>query len=156
MASVILYGVRDPHSFLLFHCVWPWANWQPPSPGLWGRGRFTDIVTFHMATLSCMGGWGERSSLYTAMCQLKIRVLLPQRNESRFWGQPIVSATCSKCFGVWGWSQLFMQFLHHYSSPHWITSSICRARESFPIYHYVRFVRVSWTVLVSSLVLNSP
>ena len=125
-------------SLLLPHYMWPWPSWQPPSPRPWGGGRSwllslsTDLDLDAWLLLSARES-RSRGPPSRLPCAAKIQDLLPQMNESRFRGQPVVSAPCSQFwdFGEWKRSKLCVQYLYLSSFSHWIMSSICKARGSF-------------------------
>ena len=140
--------------------MWPWPRWQPPRPRTWGGGRswlLSLSTDLNLATWLCLSACeaGERGPPSKLPRAAKIQGLLLQKNESRFWGQPAVSATFSWFLEeamALGLSQLFTQFLYHCNFFNWVinTSNICRARESFLVYVYVSFVVVQRTWFYSA------
>ena len=122
-------------SLLLSHHMWPWPSWQPPRPRPWGGGRSwllslstdLDLVAWLLLSARESRSRGPPSRLPSAA---KTQGLLPQKNESRFWGQPAISAPCSQFWdlGEWEWSKLCVQYLYPSSFSHWIMSGICKAR----------------------------
>lgn len=126
-------------------------------PGCGGRERFLNIVTSHwpefcyMVTLSCMGGWGARSSSRLPSASWKSG-LCCHRRKSRFWGQP---TGCRMFKDFWGDGGCLSCLFSFCTIVAFLMCSICRARGSFPLYHYGRCAVAIRTVLFSYIVLNS-